>query len=264
MAQKGVSQEWERLQSRAAYGNRCGMMKWISFAAAMLFLLATESPAQTGTSVRQVNPAEPGTIAAPASQELLIAELNRRRPDEVSPFFADREVATFVNSAEGRRFIEKQGVPTYPNTASYDSADRMFADFFGGMFRSVRFGPEKPGEMVAVTITPGTSFSLEERREITVTISLTNNGRKLLAIYFPTEQRFDVVIRDSNGAVIERWSDDRAFAKDEAAVMVNPGEKIEYTATISTRDLKGGQTYQLETSLHDNPDYTRVVTLTPF
>lgn len=227
----------------------------------LLFALTTgSSPAQT----ESVDPAAPGSINKPASRELLLSELDRRRPDDTSPFFADRETAEFLNSPAGRRFLEKKDVPTYPNTASYDSVGTVFGGFFKGIFRSIRFGADKPAEMISLSVTPGESFALVDRREITATISIHNPGKKLVAIYFPTSQRFDAIIRDNTGAVVENWATDRAFTPEEAVVMVNPGERLEYSATLSTRELKAGQSYTLEVSLHDNAEYQSSTTLSPY
>jgi hypothetical protein len=48
--------------------------------------------------------------------------------------------------------------------------------------------------------------------------------------------------------VVERWSDDHAIAKEPALVTVNPGERLEYSANLSTRDMAAGQTFKVEVS----------------
>jgi len=200
----------------------------------------------------------------PQSQELLLAELDRRRPDEHSPFFANREVARFVNSPAGRRMIEEQGVPVYPNTVGKDSVDHMFRSFFKGLVGSIRFGPPQASRMLELKITPGTTFPLSERREISAALQLTNENLDLLRLYFPSGQRFDFLIRDGSGAVLEQWSNDRSFEEAEGVVMINPGEKIQYSATLSTREMEAGQPYILEAQIAGHPEFTRSVTLQPY
>lgn len=202
--------------------------------------------------------------AAPQSQELLLAELDRRRPDEHSPFFANQELAQFVNSPAGRRMIEEQGVGIYPNTAGTESVDKMFGSFFKGLVSSFRFGPPQTSKMLELKVTPGSSFTLSDRREISASLQLTNENRDLLRLYFPSGQRFDFVIRDGTGAVLEQWSNDRSFEEAEGVVMINPGEKIEYSATLSTREMEAGQTYLLEAQVSGHPEYTRSITLQPY
>ena len=197
------------------------------------------------------------------SQELLLLELDRRRPDEMSPFFANREVERLMSSPEGRRMVENQGVAVYPNTATYDSVDRIFGSFFRGMFRSVRIAGQPPMSLVALEVTPGTTFLLESRREIGATFAVSNRTRKLMRLDFPSGQRFDLILRDASGTILERWSDDRAFEEREGVVMINPDEKIEYSGSISTRDMKAGEKYLLEGTLSGNPEFTQTVVLDP-
>ena len=87
---------------------------------------------------------------------------------------------------------------------------------------------------------------LAETRQMKVTIRLTNKGRKLAALEFPTSQRFEVVLRNAAGKVVERWSDDHAISKEPALVTVNPGERLEYLATLATRDMAVGQACKVE------------------
>jgi hypothetical protein len=203
-------------------------------------------------------------VTAPPSQELLLAELDKRRPDDTSPFFALREEAAFFNTEAGRELADSRRVAVYPNTAGQDSVAYLFKQFASGLGKSFRFGPEKPGRMTGMTVLPGTGFKLEDRREITATLSVTNHGNRLLALEFPTSQRYDFVLRDSVGAVLERWSDDRTFPGEQGVIMVNPGERIEYSATLSTREMQPGQTYLLEGSIAGNPEFTHQIQVTPY
>jgi hypothetical protein len=223
-------------------------------------LLVCDARAQEATTGEE----EALPVTAPPSQELLLAELDKRRPDDSSPFFVLREEAAFYNTEAGQEAADSRRVAIYPNTAGQDSVSYLFKQFALGLAKSFRFGKEKPAKMTGIEVVPDTSFNLEERREISASLSVTNQGNRLLALEFPTEQRYEFVIRDSAGAVIERWSDDRTFGQEQGVIMVNPGERIEYTATLSTREMKEGQEYVLEGSIAAHPDFTHQVTLTPY
>lgn len=210
----------------------------------------------------EAEPQQP--VVTPPSPELLLAELDKRRPDDTSPFFALREEAAFFNTEAGRDVADARRVAVYPNTAGNDSVAHLFKQFGSGLMKSFRFGKEKPGKMTSIQVTPGTKFKLEDRREITAALSVTNHSNRLVALEFPSEQRVEFVILDSVGAVIERWSEDRSFAQQQGVIMVNPGERIEYSATLATREMQPGQVYTLEGSIAGHPDFTHRVLLQPY
>jgi hypothetical protein len=168
-----------------------------------------------------------------------------------------------MNTAAGQALSEQRTVAVYPNTASYDSVDAIFGNFARGLVRSLPFRRESAGQMTALEVVPGTTFVLADRREISATLTVKNQSNKLIALDFDTDQRFDFVIKDASGRELERWSNDRNFAQQQGVVMVNPQERITYTATLSTRDMEAGQTYFLEGSIAGNPDFVHVVELQP-
>ncbi len=87
---------------------------------------------------------------------------------------------------------------------------------------------------------------LSESRTLKVTLHVFNHEKKLVQLEFPTTQRIEVLVKDKVGKLVEQWSEDRTFANDPGMVSINPGEHLEYSATISTRDLVAGQTYTVE------------------
>lgn len=197
------------------------------------------------------------------SRELLLMELDRRRPDEASPFFADRANEELLEKGKLRSRWEEQGVAVYPNTTSYDSVDRVFGKFFRKVKKSVSFKAKEPPASVAIKVMPGASFSLQDRREISATMIVTNQSKQLTQLVFPTEQRFDFVIKDASGSVLERWSDDRVFEKEEGVLMINPGENVQFSGTLSTREMQPGQAYTLEATVAGNSRFAGYFTLNP-
>lgn len=89
-------------------------------------------------------------------------------------------------------------------------------------------------------------LKLSDVRTIKVTLLLANHGKKLAQLDFPTTQRIEVLVKDATGKRIEQWSEDQAFQNEPSLVAINPAERIEYTATVATRELKAGQTYTVE------------------
>jgi hypothetical protein len=87
---------------------------------------------------------------------------------------------------------------------------------------------------------------LAETRQIQATLSLTNKSKKLVQLEFPSTQRIEVVIRNSQGKSVVQWSEDETFTGDPGFVAINPGEHVEYTASLATRDLGAGQLYTVE------------------
>jgi len=87
---------------------------------------------------------------------------------------------------------------------------------------------------------------LSETREVKVAVTLANKGKKLVQLDFPTTQRMEVLVKSKTGKRIVQWSEDQAFANDPTLVAINPGERLEYSVTLSTRDLVAGETYTIE------------------
>lgn len=87
---------------------------------------------------------------------------------------------------------------------------------------------------------------LGEHRQVTVTLRLQNKSKKLVQLDFPTTQRIEVLLRNSTGKLVEQWSEDQAFQNEPGLVTINPGERLEYTARVSTRDMAAGQEYTIE------------------
>jgi len=191
-----------------------------------------------------------------------------RGQESVVPYIPEKESPFFVLNDEeenpGRKAKALLDAPQnqYPmNKTGEQSASKMFVHFFTDMFGSVRLSG-KTHSASALKVDPAT-FSLDDRREITVTFSVENRTNRLVKLDFPTSQRIEILVRDSSGKVLEKWSDDRAFQDVSGVVMINPGEHIQYEEKIATRDMQPGQTYVVEASLANNPEFTKTATVKP-
>lgn len=180
-------------------------------------------------------------------------------PVEESPFFVLNDAP--LNRGGKARALLTSPANQYPlNKTSERSAAKMFTRFFTEMFASVHLAKGRPDSKLVID---PSSFSLDDRREITVSFTVFNRTPRLVKLDFPTSQRIEILVRDGNGQVIEKWSDDRAFDDVSGVVMINPGERIEYSEKIATRDMQPGQTYSIEASVANNPEYTKAGTVKP-
>jgi len=87
---------------------------------------------------------------------------------------------------------------------------------------------------------------VSENRMLKVTLTLTNRGGKLAQLEFPTSQRVEVLLKAKDGKTVEQWSEDQAFTNDPTLVAINPGERLEYSVNVATRDMTAGETYTVE------------------
>lgn len=106
-------------------------------------------------------------------------------------------------------------------------------------------------------------FVLADRREVRVFFTVTNTSKRAERLDFPTTQRFDLSVISPDGQRIYLWSEDRAFEPEQASVMINPRERIEYEAAVPTREMKGGGIYRVEAGLTGYPEISTTSQLRP-
>ena len=94
-----------------------------------------------------------------------------------------------------------------------------------------------------------------------VTVTLVNRGNKLAQLEFPTSQRLEVLVKSSEGKVFEQWSEDQAFTNEPSMVTVNPGERLEYSVNLSTRDMTPNKTYAIEAFFPNFDKLRQVITV---
>ena len=106
-------------------------------------------------------------------------------------------------------------------------------------------GSKAQGRLVVALKLSPLPLKLAETNRLKVTLTLTNHGKKLAPLEFPTSQRMEVVIKNSAAKTIEQWSQDQAFTNEPTVLMVNPGERVEYSVEVATREMSAGQTYKV-------------------
>jgi hypothetical protein len=62
---------------------------------------------------------------------------------------------------------------------------------------------------------------------------------------------------------VNTWSEDQSFTNDPAAVTVNPGERLEYSVSVATREMSAGQAYTVEASFPNYPEFKIQEKVTP-
>jgi hypothetical protein len=122
-------------------------------------------------------------------------------------------------------------------------ASRIF-HVFGGKGDKGQ-NPQLKNLTVTMAVEPQTVV-LSETRQLKIALSLVNKSRRAVQLQFPTTQRVEILVKDETGKLVTQWSEDQAFENEAASVMINPGERIEYNATLGTRDLVAGKTYSVE------------------
>ena len=174
-------------------------------------------------------------------------------PDESTPFFVSGGAAR-----EEALLIEQRNSPAtgYPRVKKNpDSAVGQMCSFFTRL--APKFNLIAPGASVdtaSLVVSPQDPV-LKDQKELAVTYTVRNNSKEMTRLEFPSGQRIEILARTSSGSVIERWSDDRGFEKEEGIVVINPRERIEYQEKISTRELRPGKAYTVEAALKTQPDY---------
>jgi hypothetical protein len=175
-------------------------------------------------------------------------------PDESTPFFVSGGL-----QAEKVLKTELRNSPTtgYPLVRKGpDSTFGQMGRFFTGLVPLLHpDGSRESSESASLVVNPQDPV-LKDQRELGVTYAIRNNSKDLTRLEFPTAQHIEILARNASGVVVERWSDDRGFQREEGIVVINPQERIEYQEKISTREMRAGQTYSVEAALKTQPDHS--------
>ena|SRR6476619_5567918 len=95
---------------------------------------------------------------------------------------------------------------------------------------------------------------LSEVRQLQVNLVLKNVAKRAVVLDFPSEQRFEIYLRNSTEAILTIWSDNHAFEDKAGTVLINPLEHIDYPASIATRDLSPNKVFIAEVFFPQYPE----------
>ncbi len=80
-----------------------------------------------------------------------------------------------------------------------------------------------------------------------VTVSVVNKTKTQQSFGTQTEQRITVQVRDiASGRVLANTQEGRTEDPRLTAPLLNPGERLTFDRRVSTREMRPGQTYQIE------------------
>ena len=113
--------------------------------------------------------------------------------------------------------------------------------------------PKLRGLVLAIELPPE-PVKLSEVRQLPVHVLLTNRGDHAVELTFPSEQRIEILLHDSSGRVVTRWSENRTFDETVGVVLINPNEHIDYYETIATRELAPGRVFTVEVKMPAYPE----------
>src|SRR5437764_3390774 len=105
--------------------------------------------------------------------------------------------------------------------------------------------PRLRGLILELNLSPE-PVKLSEVRQLQVNLSLKNVAKHAVVLDFPSEQRFEIYLRNSTEAILTIWSDNHAFDDKPGTILINPLEHIDYPATIATRDLSPNKVFICE------------------
>jgi hypothetical protein len=125
---------------------------------------------------------------------------------------------------------------------------------FGSSQKIPEYKDRKLRGLVLAVELPEGPIKLSEMRQLPVHITLTNRGDRAVELSFPGEQRVEILLRDSAGRVVTRWSENRAFENQPGNLLINPNEHVEYSETIATRELAPGKVFTVEVTVPAYPE----------
>jgi hypothetical protein len=143
--------------------------------------------------------------------------------------------------------------------------------FISRFFNIFHHAPKPPVEKISLhgrkfalglDISPQ-PLKLSETRQMKVTLVLTNKSANFVHLEFPTTQRIEILIRNKAGKLVTQWSEDQSFANEPSYVAINPGERIEYSESVPTREMAAGQPYTVEGFFPNYDDLKTSKTIVP-
>ena len=113
--------------------------------------------------------------------------------------------------------------------------------------------PRLRGLALDLQIMPQT-VKLSEVRQLGVKATLANLSKRPVTLDFPTNQRIEIYLMDSGGDILTKWSDNHAITEKPVTIVINPQERIEYSETISTRELTPNKVFIAEVFFPQYPE----------
>lgn len=115
--------------------------------------------------------------------------------------------------------------------------------------------PERVWRNLAMSITldPET-IRVSEVRAVGARVLVENKGKHAVQLDFPTTQRVQVRVRDDAGSLLTQAVDQTKGHPEQGFIVINPDERLEYSAAVSTRGMQAGRSYTVEAFFPAYPD----------
>src|ERR1700756_284819 len=113
--------------------------------------------------------------------------------------------------------------------------------------------PRLRGLALDLQITPQT-VKLSEVRQLGVKVTLANLSKRSVPLDFPTNQRIEIYLMDSEGDILAKWSDNHAITEKPITILINSQERVEYNETIATRELTPNKVFIAEVFFPQYPE----------
>jgi hypothetical protein len=113
--------------------------------------------------------------------------------------------------------------------------------------------PKLRGLSVELQISPQ-PVKLSEVRQLDIKAILKSDAKNAVTLDFPTDQRIEIFLINSEGTLLTKWSDNHAISEKPGTVTINPQEHIEYNEHIATRDLTPNRVFVVEVYFPKYPE----------
>src|SRR5450432_47166 len=99
---------------------------------------------------------------------------------------------------------------------------------------------------ITVTFSPN-PVRIGKTSQMDVSVAIVNNTKQQQTLGTETHQRINVVVTEvGSGRVVAQMQEGRSEDPKLTSPLLNPGEQLVFERRISTRDLRAGQTYQID------------------
>jgi hypothetical protein len=126
---------------------------------------------------------------------------------------------------------------------------------------------EVPARKPAADSTDGkpiaTSLDVQVNDEVHFAFHLTNNDDDRLELVFPSGQTHDIVVRDSAGREVWRWSSGRMFTQSLQNRVLEPSETVSYSVRWKPASLTGKFVAEALLASNSHPVRQRVEFMLP-
>jgi hypothetical protein len=148
--------------------------------------------------------------------------------------------------ATTRAIAQETAPDATPTPAKRGWIGRMLHPFSSSGPRTPSYkDPKLRGLSVELQVSPQPA-KLSEVRQLEIKAVLVSDAKSVIALDFPTDQRIEIYLMNSEGTLLTKWSDNHAITEKPGTVTINPQEHIEYNERIATRELTPNKVFIAE------------------